>query len=225
MRTKNLLIAIALTVTFVPALAAQTGRFNFETRLGVFDRVRQKGICLAIANSTLANGANVTLVSPQRPQATARARITQRTNTTCSPSPATSDGLSFYLVKLVKSDRGFVRNDEPLSPGIAIVGAPLKFTPKAGTVSMDVDGDGRRDYFRTCTSNEGVHLTVWTGLPLKGKLRWRSAYYLGYDVVPTCKEGDYKKIRDAAHDAAPAEIDYREAVPAPAQGCRFGYPG
>jgi len=194
MRTKNLVLALALTVTLVPAIAAQTGRSNFETRLGVFDRNRQNEICLAIANSTLADGETVTLVSPQRPQATARGRITQRAVTTCSPSPATSDGLSFYLVKLVKSDRGFVRNDEPLSPGIALVGAPQKFTPRGGAVSFDVDGDGRRDYFRTCTSNEGVHLTVWTGLPLKGKLRWRSAYYLGYDVVPTCKEADYKKI-------------------------------
>jgi hypothetical protein len=195
MKAKNLLVALVLTITFVSAVAAQTGRSNFETRLGVFDQGRQKEICLAIANSTLADGVDVTLVSPHRPQATARARITQRAVATCSPSPATSDGLSFYLVKLIKSDRRFVRNDGPLPPGIAIVGAPLKFTPRAGTVSIDVDGDGRRDYFRTCTSNEGVHLTVWTGPPLKGKLRWRSAYYLGYDVVPTCTAADYLAIR------------------------------
>jgi hypothetical protein len=191
---KYLRAALTLTVTFVPVLAAQTGSFNYETRLGVFDRGLQNQICLAIANSTLATGVNVTLVSPHRPQATARARIIQRAATTCSPNPAASDGLSFCLVKLVKSDPRFDRHDQPLSPGIAIVGAPLKFTSRAGTVSIDVDGDGRREYFRTCTSNEGVHLTVWTGLPLKGKPRWRSAYYLGYDVVPTCKEADYRDI-------------------------------
>jgi hypothetical protein len=60
-----------------------------------------------------------------------------------------------------------------------------------GKVQVDLDGDGRREFFRDCTSNEGIHLTVWSGKPLSGKRRWHFYYYLGYDVVPSCKRKDY----------------------------------
>ncbi|HEX9108921.1 MAG TPA: hypothetical protein VF832_16860, partial [Longimicrobiales bacterium] len=44
--------------------------------------------------------------------------------------------------------------------------------------------------FRACTSMEGVHLTIWSGPPLRGRLRWHRYFYLGYDVEPSCTAAD-----------------------------------
>jgi hypothetical protein len=48
-------------------------------------------------------------------------------------------------------------------------------------------------YFRSCTSNEGLHFSSWQGQPLKGEQLWRVYYYLGYDVEPSCQENEFKK--------------------------------
>jgi hypothetical protein len=65
---------------------------------------------------------------------------------------------------------------------------------KSGIASIDLNGDKKAEYFRACTSMEGVHLTVWSGKPLTGKRIWHNYYYLGYDTEPTCKKKDYEGI-------------------------------
>ena len=61
-----------------------------------------------------------------------------------------------------------------------------------GIASVDLNGDKKDEYFRACTSMEGLHLTVWSGKPLIGKRIWHSYYGVGYDTVPSCKEKDYE---------------------------------
>ena len=46
--------------------------------------------------------------------------------------------------------------------------------------------------FRSCTSIEGIHFTIWRGEAITGKKHWHSEYYLGYDTEPTCKEEEFK---------------------------------
>ena len=46
--------------------------------------------------------------------------------------------------------------------------------------------------FRSCTSMEGIHFTIWSGEALTGKRLWHAYYYLGYDTEPTCKEAEFK---------------------------------
>jgi hypothetical protein len=48
-----------------------------------------------------------------------------------------------------------------------------------------LNSDGSLESFRLCTSNEGLHLTVWAGEPLKSKRLWHEYYYLGFDVEQT----------------------------------------
>src|SRR5262245_42393329 len=50
---------------------------------------------------------------------------------------------------------------------------------RAGKVEGDLDGDGTPEMFRTCTSAEGVHFTVWSGPPFAGTARWHGYYYVG----------------------------------------------
>jgi phage terminase large subunit-like protein len=60
------------------------------------------------------------------------------------------------------------------------------FEATNGVLTADLDGDGQREFFRSCTSVEGVHLTVWSGAPLTGQRRWHAYHYVGYDMVPSC---------------------------------------
>lgn len=52
---------------------------------------------------------------------------------------------------------------------------------------------GERLYFRSCTSGEGMHLTMWSGTPLTGQRVWHRYHYLGYDVEADCKPKDFKE--------------------------------
>ena len=61
-------------------------------------------------------------------------------------------------------------------------------------MTTDIDRDGTPESYRECTSAEGVHLTVWTGEPLRGTRIWHHYYYLGYDVEPTCTEADIEAL-------------------------------
>jgi len=37
-----------------------------------------------------------------------------------------------------------------------------------GLANIDLNDDGRKEYFRVCSSQEGLHLTIWSGMPLTG---------------------------------------------------------
>jgi hypothetical protein len=45
---------------------------------------------------------------------------------------------------------------------------------------------------RSCTSQEGLHLTLWSGEPLRSTRVWHAYWYLGYDVAPDCQPADYQ---------------------------------
>ena len=70
--------------------------------------------------------------------------------------------------------------------GIGVIGAPSRCRIDDGRVRCDLEGDGTPGYFRFCTSNEGVHLTAWSGTPPEGVRRWHAYYFLAYDVEPSC---------------------------------------
>jgi len=74
--------------------------------------------------------------------------------------------------------------------GIAVSGPVETATRIDGITSIDLDGDGHPEFLRSCTSNEGVHLTIWSGAALSSARRWHRYHYLGYDVVPTCTESE-----------------------------------
>ena len=49
----------------------------------------------------------------------------------------------------------------------------------------------RKIYFRSCTSNEGLHFSSWLDQPPRAKELWRLYYSLGYDVEPSCQESEF----------------------------------
>jgi len=95
--------------------------------------------------------------------------------------------LTRYLLKLLDKNsylRGF---------GIGIVGVSKKVKLEKELVTTDLDEDNKDEYFRECTSSEGLHLTVWKGKPLIGRRIWHSYYHFNYDTEPTCKKKDYEE--------------------------------
>ena len=70
--------------------------------------------------------------------------------------------------------------------GIGVIGEPSLCRMDDGRVRCDLEGDGTPGYFRFCTSNEGIHLTAWSGTPPEGVRRWHAYYFLAYDVEPSC---------------------------------------
>ena len=84
------------------------------------------------------------------------------------------------------SDTNFLN----LGHGIGVATAQ-KVQMKGKFATLDLDGDKKPEYFRECTSMEGLHLNVWKGKPLVGTGVWHTYYGLGYDTVPTCTKKDF----------------------------------
>jgi hypothetical protein len=157
---------------------ASTDKFDYTSGVGVAV-LKSAGSCLEIANGSLVNGKRFPFVTPDPPQTTGLAatiRETQKPCTTSIPKP----GLHYYEFTVA---RGTLKRG---APAFALPGYNGQFTTTGDQVSADLDGDGQPEYFRSCTSTEGVHLTIWSGKPLEGEKRWHYYYPLGYDVSPTC---------------------------------------
>ncbi len=78
------------------------------------------------------------------------------------------------------------------SPAMAIRGTARWTRGPDGFPRADLDGDENTELARLCTSNEGIHLTLWTVVDTAGTgqprehRRWRAYQSLGYDVEPSC---------------------------------------
>jgi hypothetical protein len=190
-RTRALLkVVAALVICCCSVVCVGAERFNFSSQVGIVDNDRQGRLCLAILNSRLTAGTEITFVLPHKPQSVAGAVISRKSANSCSRSAITENNASFYWLELVRKQS--VDLSTPMSAAIAVVRPARPILVKRGTASGDIDGDGRAEFFRTCTYSEEVFLTVWSGKPLVGKRRWHAYYYLGYDAVPTCRKKDYQ---------------------------------
>ena len=177
----RLLLLLGLVIAFSGVLVSQR---SLGSNVGVMNTLaNDSDVCLAIKNSRLRKGQIITLVNTDRPQSTRRFAVREKTYTNCSSEIEPILGASYYLLKGRRLDWPAV--------DIAVVGQP-RVTRKRGLVRIDLTGDDRGEYFRSCTSNEGIHLTIWNGLPLKSKRIWHSYFYLKYDTQPTCKHSDYR---------------------------------
>lgn len=166
-------------------------QFSFDSRLGVVDANSEGRLCLSISDPSLVDGTAVSLILPDKPQRVVKATVEGKAAHDCSRNPSADSNASFYWLKIAVKKLA-VDSEGPLPPVIAVVRPVKAVSVRRGIASGDLNGDGRAEFFRVCTSTEGNHLTVWTGEPLIGKRVWHSYYYLGYDVVPTCKKKDYQ---------------------------------
>ncbi len=176
---------VALLAVFGCARASQP-EFAYETDVGVV--VADRGHHCLVIPAAIDSGSTLQVVavsfagSGEAPAA-GHARVTGLETGTCG------------AIHAKPFDR---RYRVALPPGFAAWGTPLVALRNAGPVTVeasaltgDLEGNGTPEYFRMCSSSEGLHLTIWSGEPLVGPRRWHFYYYLGYDVEPNCSEADY----------------------------------
>lgn len=130
----------------------------------------------------MAGGQRFRFVTGVKPSESGEAEITRRLEKPCAFAEHNQQGIAMhsYEFKIVS---GELPN---AAPAFALLNTAGRLSSGASGYSADLDGDGQAEFFRACTSMEGVHLTVWTGAPLTGRRRWHYYHYLGYDVEPDC---------------------------------------
>ncbi len=194
--TENRIITPKITPTpIASAIPKLKEQFEVYSKIGNVE-VGNNCVRLIIENSQLKTGDRVQIVFTELPtQKIEEAQIIE--NTECKDdyfgdltgnNPEAKS--THYLLKLLDQNayaRGFA---------IGIVNVDGKVKTEKGIATIDFDNDKENEYFRECTSNEGLHLTVWKGKPLVGKRIWHSYYHFNYDTEPTCKKKDYEGTDD-----------------------------
>lgn len=159
--------------------------FNYKSNLGI--AIEKAGYaCLYIRDSSLTPGQRVQFVTATTPQTAGEAEIVMKADERCNSSGQEQPDLVHYSLK---TTQGAFRR---AAPAFAIANFSRALTATGIGIVADLDGDGKPAYFRSCTSAEGVHLTVWKGKPLEGVRKWHYYYYLGFDVTSDCTEADTK---------------------------------
>jgi hypothetical protein len=184
------LTSAALTAALVSFVVMSSGanankkgsqQFDYLTQVGIAIQ-RAEVTCLSISNASLPIGSRVFLVYASSPQVVARVEILSKQQNPCIQTDGPEASLASYELGRTASQK------LGSAPRIAIYGFRGRFAKQGASIVADLDGDGRLEFFRSCTSQEGVHFTIWSDKPLQGKRRWHRYFYLGYDVEPTCTD-------------------------------------
>jgi len=152
--------------------------------IGVAASSRDGQLCVAMAAPALAPGTTVTLIQPVPRQSVLEATIVrsvpscERLEQALIPGP-------YYLVQGAAPT-----GKESGTVWVAVSGRLRARRAGSGAMVVRLSTPYPNAQVRSCTSREGVHLTVWAGTPLKSQRLWHQYYYLGYDVEPSCEERD-----------------------------------
>jgi hypothetical protein len=142
-------------------------------------------LCFESPDLNLAPGTPVTVVHPVFPQFSTPGRLGRRSKSPCFPPPVASVDSMEYAVDAPGDTIG--RRGVP----IIILGKLPAAEMRADTVTLMVEPGQTPWRFRSCASQEGIHATAWSGIPLSTPRRWHAYHYLGYDVEPDCTPADY----------------------------------
>ena len=155
-----------------------------EPSIGVAAAAQDGRICVAMTAPALVPGTSVTLIRPDPPQSAFVATL-ERPVPACEPLERAMISGPYYLVR-----RGAPAGQEAGTLWVAFAGRPDTRDVAPEGVAFHLSPSHPNAQVRSCTSHEGVHLTVWTGIPLKSQRVWHQYYYLGFDVEPSCGEQD-----------------------------------
>jgi hypothetical protein len=143
-------------------------------------------ICVAMPAPALTPGATLTLVQPDRPQSALVVTV-DRNVTACEPLERALISGPFYSVQRPASSTA-----APGTVWVALAGTLETRRAGTGAIAVRLGPAYPAARIRSCTSREGLHLTVWSGTPLTSRRLWHQYYYLGYDVDPSCDNRDFR---------------------------------
>jgi hypothetical protein len=152
------------------ALTPSAPAATYAPRVGVAVSTASR-TCVAIANNNLVSGTAVTLVTPTLPQSFGQAEIGAQSQSQCPVSQEVNPALSSYDVHVTGAA------PPKLTPLIAAIGSSAPFSMQNNNVVADLDQNGKTESFRACSAADGVHLTVWSGVPTTGTVVWHGFYY------------------------------------------------
>jgi len=155
-------------IVFLPSVALGAENFGIAASDG-------SSACIAIRGPIQSFPRKVEIVVPGAPQRFRSGTVTSPLQKPCAALASRDLEGPFFALRLTP--------DDTLSPGEFGI---VNFAPKQARS------------FRSCTSNEGVHLSVWVGQALESKRIWHEYVYLGYDVEPSCMRGDFEGHTDGA---------------------------
>jgi hypothetical protein len=172
------------TETNSQAAVSGSAPVDYSARIGIGVRTGSRA-CVAIKNGALSRNSPVTLVLPVSPQRFVEAQISGPRPSPCPITQEVAPEMSNYEISLPKS-----LNIPELTPLIAVVGtaASSSFLLENIGVQADLDQTHAKNMFRACGANDGIHLTVWRGIPVTGTRVWSGYYYEAGNpgTLPTC---------------------------------------
>jgi hypothetical protein len=172
-------VAAAWTIVFALGSACATHppqtAWSYDEHVGVVAAAADSS-CFTTKAPSLAAGSTLRVVDPASPRQWQAVILAPADS--CLRASEREAGLRGYTIRF----DGSLPQIPFLGFGLAGLSPDLRVVDGA----MDVDADRHDEYFRSCTSAEGVHFTIWSDAPLTGRRRWHTYYPLGYDVSPTC---------------------------------------
>jgi hypothetical protein len=182
---------LACVCVFLIAFKKPQARPAFDYRNSVGIAVARPDRSCLDMRATLAAGQRIPFVSSTTPQTIGELEITRKSDKSCAKKDKNrpdlnKPGLTHYEFKVIRGSL------EKSVPAFALANFRGTLTVTTNGVTGDLDGNGETEFLRSCTSSEGVHLTIWTGKPLEGNRRWHAYYYLGYDVDLNCTAAETK---------------------------------
>lgn len=174
-----------VTVVFSLQLAAPGGA------IGVAVASQDKQICVAMPAPALTRGTTLTLIRPDDRQSVLMANVV-RPVPACEPLEKALIPGPYYLAAPAS-----VRGADSGTLWVAFSGKVPTHRLGSGAIVVRLSDAHPEVQIRSCTSNEGLHLTVWSGAQLTSQRLWHQYYYLGYDVEPSC---DDREVGDEPAD-------------------------
>jgi hypothetical protein len=143
---------------------------SYTSRVGIAVRTGGR-TCIAIRNASLSPGSPVTLVVPSLPQTFTQAELAGGSSNPCPITKDVDPSVTSYELHVTQD------SIPKLTPLIAVVGTAAPFSIVENNVRADLDQNGKAETFRACSSDNGIHLTVWFGKPVDAAVLWHGYYY------------------------------------------------
>jgi hypothetical protein len=192
MITRVAALALLWAVDLSQGIAAQPRQdatIDWSQHIGLFAANSHGKFCLSIANGALTLGQEFVLIwvpveGERREPEIRRGKITAKLAAPCDETNRQVTD-SVYQLDASKLDIDRIY--------FALIGRAIGLRVAGAEVKTRF---ANRDLvFRSCTSTEGFHFSIWSGTQLKEQEIWRRYFYLGYDVEPTCAERDFEEIK------------------------------
>ena len=189
MKKLILLFCLGMSCFLLSIVSAQESRISddLDSKIGVIYSDGKNNLKLEIPNEKLKKGTKILIITLPVQSIVCCVEIVGISSSETKTIPKVHFDRGKTLMYDLKVINGY-----DVQLGFGIIDSTLEFKKKSNKVIGDLDKDGILEYFRDCTSTEGVHLTIWSGELLKGIKLWHAYFYLGYGVEPSCLEENFK---------------------------------